>query len=472
MVGKRIDRRTILKGAGAAMALPLLECMVSESRASGGRRADPPRLACIYVPGGIARPWWYPEDEGRNFTLSPSLEPLANHRDQFTLIRGLQHIAGEVGGHLHAQNWLTGHNVVTGSNTVSMDQVFAQHFGTTYCESLVLSFQQGVGDATASRNALGADIHALGNPAQALRQLLPPVDRSELSALRHRLQSRRTVVDGVHEQLRDFNRTLGHADRQRMDQFAESLHGLETRIGVREQSLATARPAVDENRFPNWQGGDVSGGVGRGEYGEQRSLVEHMDIMTDLMVLGFQSDTTRVSTYITGSEHGGGPLNEVYEFARSIGLAGITDGHKLWHSGSMTKSRTATPSNDDCGVVLARRDRMLVEGLVRFMDKLRAIPSVEGTLLDHTQILLGGMQGNTHRASDGPTLVAGGKRLGWRHGQYKVYWSPADLHGGHQLVGNASPKPLSNLYLTILQQAGCPVESFKESTGPLSDLLV
>jgi hypothetical protein len=470
MFGKRIDRRTVLKGAGAAMALPLLECMVQESRAAGGRRADPPRLACIYVPGGIARPWWYPEDEGRDFTLSPSLEPLANHRDQFTLIRGLQHIAGEVGGHLHAQNWLTGHNVVNGSNTVSMDQVFAQHFGTTYCETLVLSFHAGVGDATASRNALGADIHALGSPAQALRQLLPPVDSSELSALRHRLQSRRTVVDGVNEQLRDFNRTLGHADRQRMDQFAESLHGLETRIGYREQALAVPRPAVDENRFPSL-GGNVSSGVGRGEYGEARSLVEHMDIMTDLMVLGFQSDTTRASTYITGSEHGGGPLNEVYEFARSIGLNGITDGHKLWHSGSSTSSRTATPSNDNCGVVLARRDRMLVEGLVRFMDKLRAIPAVEGTLLDQTQILLGGMQGATHRAADGPTLVAGGKRLGWRHGQYKVYCRPADPHGGQKLVGKGSPQPLSNLYLTMLQQAGCRVDSFKESTGPLSDLL-
>lgn len=460
MLGKRIDRRTILKGAGAAMALPLLECMAKESLAAAGGRGDPPRLACIYVPGGIARPWWYPEDDGPNFTLSPSLEPLANHRDQFTLIRGLKHIAGEVGHHFHNLNWLTGHNVMDGRNTVSMDQVFAEHFGTTYCESLVLSYADGVGGNTVSRNALGADIPALGNPAQALRQLLPPAEPSELAALRRRLHLRKTVVDSVNEQLRDFSRTLGHGDRQRMDQFAESLHGLEQRIGFREQGLSKPRPTVDEGRFPTWNG-------------ETQSLAEHMDIMTDLMVLGFQSDTTRVSTYLTGHDDGHGPKKEAYDFAASIGLTGIGHGHNMWHNGTKTKARTEKPSNDNCGVVLACRDRLLVEGVVRFIDKLRAIPAADGTLLDHTQILLGGMQGNTHEATDGPTLVAGGKRLGWKHGQYKVYWRPAGAVQGE--VGSPpgeSPKPLSNLYLTMLQLAGCPVKSFNEGSTVLSELLV
>jgi hypothetical protein len=448
MIGKRVDRRTILKGAGAAMALPLLECMVKESHAAGGRRADPPRLACIYMPGGLARPQWYPEDEGAGFTLTPSLEPLANHRDQFTLIRGLKHISGEVGHHYHNLNWLTGHNVVDGRNTISMDQVFAQHFGTTYCETLVLSSANGIGQNTASRNALGADIPAIANPAQALRELLPPVEQSELSALRRRLHLRKTVVDGVNEHLRDFTRTLGPADRQRMEQFTESLHGLEQRIGFREQALDRPRPAVEENRVPDWQKGT-------------ESLVEFMDNMTDLMVLGFQSDTTRVSTCITGQEDGQGPLKEMRDFAQSLGLP-AQGGHDLWHGGTQANSKT--------GVVLARRDRLLVEAVVRFMDKLKAIPAVDGTLLDHTQILLGGMQGITHNATDGPTLVAGGKRLGWRHGQYKVYWRPQDQRGKGQPEGSG-PKPLSNLFLTILQQAGCPVDAFKESTGPLSELL-
>ena len=448
MFGKRVDRRTILKGAGAAMALPLLECMVKESRAAGGRRVDPPRLACIYMPGGIARPQWYPKDEGTDFTLSPSLEPLANHRDQFTLIRGLKHISGEVGHHYHNLNWLTGHNVVDGRNTISMDQVFAQHFGTTYCETLVLSYANGIGANTASRNALGADIPAIGNPAQALRELLPPVEQSELSALRRRLHLRKTVVDGVNENLRDFTRTLGQADRQRMDQFAESLHGLEQRIGFREQALDKPRPAVEESGVPDWQKGT-------------ESLAELVDTMTDLMVLGFQSDTTRVSTCITAHEDGQGPLREIHDFARSLGLPTL-GGHDLWHQGTQKDSKVE--------VLLARRDRLLVEAVVRFMDKLSAIPAADGTLLDHTQILLGGMQGVTHNATDGPTLVAGGKRLGWRHGQYKVYWQPKEDAGKAQRAGG--PKPLSNLYLTMLQQAGCPVDFFKESTGPLTDLLV
>jgi len=332
-----------------------------------------------------------------------------------------------------------------------MDQVFAQHLGTTYCESLVLSYADGVGGNTASRNSMGADIHAIGNPAQALRELLPPVEQSELDNLRRRLHSRKTVVDGVNEHLRDFTRTLSRADRQRMEQFVESLHGLEQRIGYRERGLMTPRPAVDESRFSDWKR-------------EKESLAEHIDIMTDLMVIGFQSDTTRVSTYITGHEDGHGPLGDVREFATSIG-APFGHGHDLWHQGS------GAPKDSKIGVVLAHRDRLLVEGLVRFIDKLKAIPAADGTLLDHTQILLGGMQGLTHTATDGPTLVAGGKRLGWRHGQYKVYWTPRD-QGGPAGGQTGGPKPLSNLYLTMLQQAGCQVESFKESTGALSELLV
>ena len=448
MFGKRVDRRTILKGAGAAMALPLLECMVKESRAAGDRRPDPPRLACIYMPGGLARPQWWPAEEGPGFALTPSLEPLANHRDQFTLIRGLKHIEGEVGHHYHNLNWLTGHNVADGRNSISMDQVFAEHFGATYCESLVLSHADGIGLNTVSRNALGADIPAIGNPAQALRDLLPPVEQSELAAVRRRLHLRKTVVDGVNEQLRDFNRTLGQADRQRMEQFTESLHGLEQRLGFRAQALDKPRPAVEENRVPDWQRGT-------------ESLTEFMDIMTDLMVIGFQSDATRVSTCITGNEDGYGPLKEVKDFAVSLGQT-VKGGHDLWHEGTKTNSKM--------GVVLAHRDRLLVEGLVRFMDKLSAIPAADGTLLDHTQILLGGMQGITHNATDGPTLVAGGKRLGWRHGHYKVYWRPTEQGGQAQPAGSG-PKPLSNLFLTILQQAGCPVDSFKESTGSLSELL-
>ena len=155
-------------------------------------------------------------------------------------------------------------------------------------------------------------------------------------------------------------------------------------------------------------------------------------------------------------------MKEVRDFAASVGQS-VKGGHDLWHEGTKTNSKM--------GVVLAHRDRLLVEGLVRFMDKLRAIPAADGTLLDHTQILLGGMQGITHNATDGPTLVAGGKRLGWRHGLYKVYWRPPEQGGQAQPAGSG-PKPLSNLFLTILQQAGCPVDSFKESTGPLTELLV
>ncbi len=152
-----ISRRTVLRGLGGLIALPLLEAMGGKTLAAVAGKSDPSRLACFYIPGGIERGAWFPAATGRNFALSASLTPLERHREQFSVLTGLSHIQGRITGHVHPYNWLTGHNInlTPGAitNTISMDQVAASHVGPTYLPSLALSWTDGVGTSTLSRNA-------------------------------------------------------------------------------------------------------------------------------------------------------------------------------------------------------------------------------------------------------------------------------------------------------------------------------
>ena len=172
-----LSRRTVLHGLGATIALPFLESL---GQATPPAKADPRRLACFYIPGGINQYNWFPEDTGSNYTLAPSHKPLAHLRDQFSVLTSLSHIKGRISGHVHPYNWLTGHNInlTPGAitNTISFDQVAAKHIGPTYLPSLVLSWSDGIGTRTLSRNALGVDISATADYRKVFERLFPPAD--------------------------------------------------------------------------------------------------------------------------------------------------------------------------------------------------------------------------------------------------------------------------------------------------------
>jgi hypothetical protein len=170
--------------------------------------------------------------------------------------------------------------------------------------------------------------------------------------------------------------------------------------------------------------------------------------MMDLIALAFQTDMTRVVTHSLGGE--GGPNYEEYkEWAQKAG-APVRGAHDVHHKpGGSADSPEAK--------VIASRDETFCACLARLMDKLKSIRASDGTLLDHTVLLFGGAQISSHSGKSFPTLLAGGRKLGFRHGQH--------------LKWDSEKKPMSDLYLTILQQLGCPVKSFKESSGPISELL-
>jgi hypothetical protein len=437
-----VNRRTFLRGLGATIALPYLEIMggATLAAASGTAAREPRRLACFYIPGAIGRHGWFPRDTGRNYTIAPSHRPLTRHRDEFTVLTNLLHITGRISGHVHPYNWLTGHNINltpgTITNTVSMDQVAARHLGPTWLPSLALSFTDGVGTATLSRNALGVDIPATGNHRTVFERLFPPADREQLRQAQARLALNRSILDTAGEGVRDFQRPLGTADRQRLDQYFESIREVERRLTDSERILERGRPRFDES------------GV-RVEPRVRNSMREHMELMFDLIVLAFQTDMTRVVTHSLGGE-GGPNYDEYRDWAMRAG-APVRGAHDVHHKGGQ-----AQPDSPD-DKVITTRDEMFCELFARLMDRLKDIRASEGTLLDHTVLLMGGAQISSHSGKSFPTLLAGGRRLGFRHGQHLRF--------------EQERKPMSDLYLTILQQLGCPVTSFKESTGPINDLL-
>jgi hypothetical protein len=438
--GFRISRRTVLHGMGAMISLPYLEAMGSDAPVASGSAKDPARLACFYIPGAIGRHNWFPKDTGRNYTLAASHKPLERHRDRFTVLTNLLHIQGRISGHVHPYNWLTGHNInlTPGAitNTVSMDQVAAKHLGPTWLPSLVLSWHDGVGTATLSRNSLGVDIPATANHRSVFERLFPPADRRQIEQAKARLALDRSVLDTAVDEVKDLQGRLGAVDRRRLEQYVESLRDVERRLSDREAILDKGRPAFDE------------AGVRLAPEG-RNSMREHIELMTDLIALAFQTDMTRVATQVLGGE-GGPNYDEYKDWAKTAG-APLRGAHDYHHKGGQ-----AGPDDPDAKVI-HQRDAMFCACLARLMDKLAAIEARDGTLLDHTVLLLGGSQISSHSGKSFPMLLAGGAKLGFRHGQHLKF--------------DPEKRPASDLYLTILQQLGCRVDSFKESAGTISELL-
>jgi len=441
MSGKRFElsRRTLIRGLGAGIALPYLEIMGGKTLAAATGKVDPPRLACFYIPGAIAPAQWYPKETGPNYAIMPSHKPLEKHRDQFTLLTGLSHIEGRISGHPHAYNWLTGHNINltpgTKTNTVSMDQVAAKHIGQTYLPSLTLSWGSGVGKATLSRNGLGADIPATSNYREVFERLFPPADTADIKKARERLALDKSVLDTAVGSVNDLKKRLGYVDQQRLEQYLDAIRDVEARITQGGRILDEGRPKFDEK------------GV-RLEPKTKNSMQEHIEMMMDMIALAFQTDMTRVVTQSLGGEAGPN-YTEYQAWAKQFG-AKLRGAHDYHHKGG--GGRTGPDAR-----VIAARDYLYSAALARLIDKLQNIETNDGTLLDHTVLMMGGSQISSHSGKNFPMLLAGGKKLGLRHGQH--------------LKWKGDTRSASDLYLTILQQMGCPVNSFKESKGVLSEIL-
>lgn len=433
----RLDRRTFLRGAGLMLPLPWLEAM-----AEGNQPAERPKRFCAaFFPFGVACGPWFPRAAGADYQLPPSLEPLAPHKSDVSVFSGLSHpTAREIVGHNTGDIWLTGADVRASlENSVSLDQVIARRFAArTRIPSLVMSTMGGVGGSprsnTISFDSSGRAIPAESVPRQIFERLFEAPTASDRAARERSLALERRRVDFLLEDSRSLRNNLGRPDQRRLDEFLQSLSEVETRLARSQEWLGRELPRVDRSRVNL----DAS----------PNGPADFVRTMLDLIILAFETDTTRVATYQIGSEGGGAGL--AGRFPILLGF-GNKDHHDLSHS-------SGDPN-------MVRYDRWLTEQLAYFLNRLASIREGDARLLDNTMVLYGCATSSTHNARNYPTILAGGKDLGLRHGRsFKQPRNDGDQHGRNE-------RPLGDLFLTMLHRFDIPARSFADNAGEFTEIL-
>jgi len=438
---KHLSRRTFLRGVGASVALPFLDSMAPAQTPLRKTAASPQtRFAAIYVPHGATMDKWTPSSEGTGFAFTEILKPLEPHRDRINVISGLAHpyVAGGGGADVSAGAnhtraaavFLTGSIPQRGPQAhlgVSADQVAALHIGQdTPLPSLELSLEEAVlaCEATFScayRNSISwksptAPLPMQNNPRLVFEKLFG--DGASDAERRSRREDTRSLLDSVTGQLATLHKDLPPGDRRRLDEYLEDVREIERRI---QRAEATARQDVT---LP-----DVPAGV-------PATFADHLKLLMDLQVVAFQSDITRVSTLMLARELSNAVFPETT----------IRDPfHNLSHH-----------SNDRGNMDrFAQLNAYHMTKFAYFVDKLKATPDGDGTLLDHAVVLYGSSlsDGNQHNFSPLPIVLAGSASGQLKSGRHLRF--PKDTH-------------MSNLLLAVLDKLGTRLESFGDSTGMLS----
>ncbi len=422
------------------MALPMLNCMGSEK----SQTERPKRFCATYFPYGSVfqsedsefSKWnWTPTGEGRDFAFGEIHRSMESLRNDLTMIEGLSHPNGRsMGGHDTADIWLTG-SELTGSrmkNSMSLDQIIAgNHADQTRYSSLVISTDGGVGEptrsSTLSYNRNGQPIPAQNKPRVVFDRFFG-VTSDSVDAQRSSLHRTGSMLDRVLEHSRSVRRKLGKYDQTKFDEYLASVRQIEKGVERSKQWLEIPKPRVDE--------------VGLSLDADDSTPQELIQTMYDLMFLAFQTDSTRVATYQLGNMNGATSI--AGKFPQLLGLG--KNMHGLAHGGAKGKG----------GEELGKWHQFLADQMARFLTRLKSTEEGDGTLLDHTIVLYGSSNSQTHRNANYPLMLAGGQRLGLNHGQ---------------LIKADEQTPLSNVYVTVLNQLGVKADSFADSTSAMEALV-
>jgi hypothetical protein len=440
---KAIPRRTVLRGIGATVALPLLESMVPPFTARVKTAARPvSRLGIIYTGNGVAPGHFIPAAEGAGYELTSVLQPLAAFRDRMLVLTGIDNPAalareGEPrGGHGRvAPAFLTG---VHAKPTIgadfqggtSIDQIAARHLGAeTRLASLELAVDTpdfgGTCDTgfscvytnTISWASPTQPLPMDNNPRSIFERMFGDSGSTDPAAQRARLQERASVLDAIGDKARALNARVGSADRARLDDYLESIRAIERGIEKAEEQSARELPLVAQPA------------------GVPDTFEAHVKMLFDLQVLAFQADITRVSTFMLSRELSGRAYREL----------GVSEGfHAISHHG-----------NDPQKIAAMAKINVYHAMLVGyFLERLQATQDGDGSLLDHAMIFFGSGMGNSneHNPRELPLILAGGGSGTLRSGRHVRY--PAGT-------------VLSNLYVTLFDKLGVPVRAIGESTGAL-----
>jgi hypothetical protein len=437
---KAVPRRTFLRGIGASVALPLLDAMVPSMTALAKTPADPVRrLGFVYMPMGCDLPRWTPAADAVLKELSPTLSSLTPVMDQLTVITNLELKNAYPGTHATSNaaflsaaraKWTESTDYHLGT---TVDQVAAQQIGhQTLLPSLELSMDllQTVGQcdngyACVYQNNLSWSSPTTPLPAEAHPRIVFERlfgDGGSADERRAALRRKASLLDSVREDITRLQRTLGSEDRTRVGQYLDTVREVERRIQKAE--AATSDSALPDLDRP---------------VGVPASYADHARLMFDLQVLALQGDVTRVITFQLARETSNRTYTEI----------GVPDPHHpLTHHGN----------DPDKIARMAKINAFHVSLFAYFLEKLKATPEGNGSLLDHVLYLYGSGMGNpnVHDHVNLPILVAGGaagRVKGARHIKY------------------AEPTPLANLHLTLLERVGVKLDAFSDSQGKIDELL-
>jgi hypothetical protein len=449
VTGRHLPRRMFLKGMGAAIALPALDAMTpafaSATAARGfGGTAAPLRLAFTYAPNGVTMADWTPSAAGTSFEYPRILKPLEAFREDTLVLSGLAHKNGNAlgdgpGDHARAAaSYLTGvHPRKTAGadiqNAVSVDQVAAAHLsGRTRLSSLELGCDDSrtvgncdSGYSCAYTNSLAwrgpsTPMPPETNPRLVFERLFGDVDTSVPPETRaRRLLHRRSILDLVTARTGELMADLGPSDQRKLDEYLSSIREIERRIERSEKDLTGLTPGIDKPT------------------GVPVLYADYVNLMFDLQLAAFQTDSTRVVTMMMGRE---GSMRTYPEI-------GVADPHH-----PLTHHR----NNPEWIEKVTQVNVHHMELFAGFVKKMKETPDGDGTLLDHTVIVYGSglSDGNKHTHNDLPVLIVG-KGGGLKLGRHVVY---------------AKDTPMTNLYLTLLDRMGVPAEQLGDSTGAIDHL--
>ena len=443
-----LNRRDLIRGSGLALSLPFLEGMLC-----GGESEQqmPKRMLVSYFAYGAYMPngsngipsakadhhewsWWPCRDPGP-LTFNKSAAPFEQFRDSVTYLRGLDHRGGwSMGGHSSGDVFATGADMTEHekTNNISIDQVAANAHGhKTRYASLVLGTEGGTGSygssKTLSHRGPGRPIPSMHKPQEIFNRLFNPYSGKGVEQIRAGLKREASILDLMLENSRSYQRRLGITDQQKVDEYLESIRSLEKRVERTSQWTQTPLPDVDTKGLNL----EVS----------HKDPQQYIRCMYDLVYLAFQTDSTRFATLMLESEQSSD--SEMWNYATyALGYKGAT--HDIAHK---------RPSDYS-----GQWDRWRAEQHAYFLKRLRDTPEADGNMLDRTLILWGSAHPHaSHSTKNYPIQLAGGNRLGFRHGNL------------HSFEGEKKV-PLANLFVSMLNALDVPVERFADSTGTMSEL--
>ena len=436
---KTLSRRTVLRGLGASLALPLLDSMIPALSSASAQAAQPTkRLGVVYVPNGMAMKSWTPATEGTDFEITRILQPLAAYQDRMLVLTGLNGPRSNAGVHASASTrFLTGAIPARVESdlqaAVSIDQLVARQLGReTQLGSLELALDKNdvfgscdIGfscqyTSTIAWRDANTPLPMETNPRLVFERLFGDIGTTDPAVRLQRIRKDQSLLDAVSDRVSELNRSVGAGDRARLDQYLDAVRDVERRIQMAEAQSNRELPEVEQ---PS---------------GIPDSYEEHAKLMFDMQVLAYQTDLTRVITFMLGRELSGRTYAEI----------GVPDSHHptSHHRDDPVLYEKVTKINEFHTSLFAY-----------YLDKLDATPDADGSLLDNMLLLYGAGMSDSNRHSNAglPLVLLGG--------------GAGTLKGGRH-IRYRSGTPINNLHLTMLDKMGVPVDNLDYSTDQF-DLL-